>query len=119
LFFTLPTSAPTFLDDGQRARHRERPVQGHAAGRRFALSAQLSTCKVIDHDSSNQIVGRLFFFGDAHLRRILAAYAAYYNEVRTHLALAKDAPLLRPIQQFGQITVRPILGGLHHQYCRI
>jgi Integrase core domain len=58
-------------------------------------------------------------FGDAHLRRILAAYAAYNNDVRTHLALAKDAPLLRPIQQFGQITVRPILGGLHHQYCRI
>jgi len=34
---------------------------------------------VIDHDSGNQIVGRLFFFGAAHLRRILAAYAAYYR----------------------------------------
>jgi transposase InsO family protein len=58
-------------------------------------------------------------FGEGHLRRILAAYAAYYNDVRTHLALAKDASLLRPIQRFGQITVRPILGGLHQQYCRI
>jgi transposase InsO family protein len=58
-------------------------------------------------------------FGAAHLRRILAAYAAYYNDFRTHLALAKDAPLLRPIQRFGQITARPTLGGLHHEYCRI
>jgi transposase InsO family protein len=58
-------------------------------------------------------------FGAAHLRRILAAYAAYYNDFRTHLALAKDAPLLRPIQRFGQITARPTLGGLHHEYGRI
>jgi hypothetical protein len=28
-----------------------------------------------------------------HLRQILSAYAAYYNEVRTHLALDKDAPV--------------------------
>jgi hypothetical protein len=27
-----------------------------------------------------------------HLRRVLEAYAAYYNHVRPHLALAKDAP---------------------------
>jgi hypothetical protein len=53
------------------------------------------------------------------LRRILSAYAAYYNEIRTHLSLAKDAPLLRPIQRVGEIAARPILGGLHHQYCRM
>jgi len=58
-------------------------------------------------------------FGEAHLRRIFAAYAGYYNGIRPHLALAKDAPLGRPIQQFGQITALPILGGLHHEYCRM
>jgi transposase InsO family protein len=57
-------------------------------------------------------------FGEAHLRRILAAYATYYNELRTHLSLGKDAPLVRPIQQFGDVAARPILGGLHHAYCR-
>jgi transposase InsO family protein len=31
-------------------------------------------------------------FGEAHLCRVLKAYAAYYNEVRTHLSLNKDAP---------------------------
>ena len=56
--------------------------------------------------------------GEDHLRRVLEAYAAYYNHVRPHLALAKDTPLVRPVQRFGQVTARPILGGLHHQYCR-
>jgi transposase InsO family protein len=58
-------------------------------------------------------------FGEAHLRRILAVYATYYNDTRTHLALGKDAPLCRPVQRFGQVTARPILGGLHHEYGRI
>jgi transposase InsO family protein len=58
-------------------------------------------------------------FGEAHLRRILATYAAYYNECRTHLSLDKDSPCHRPIQQLGQLVARPILGGLHHHYCRI
>ena len=58
-------------------------------------------------------------FGEAHLRRILATYAAYYNEGRTHLSLHKDSPCRRPIQRLGRLVARPILGGLHHHYCRI
>jgi transposase InsO family protein len=54
-----------------------------------------------------------------HLRRILSAYARYYNEVRTHLSLDKDSPCHRAAQRFGQINALPILSGLHHQYCRI
>jgi transposase InsO family protein len=57
--------------------------------------------------------------GAAHLRRILSAYSAYYNEVRTHLALGKDAPLGRPIQAVGPVVSVPMLGGLHHQYLRM
>lgn len=53
-------------------------------------------------------------FGEAHLRRILTKYANYYNGSRTHLALGKDAPNHRPIQRRGSITIRPLLGGLHH-----
>jgi transposase InsO family protein len=56
--------------------------------------------------------------GEGHLRRILATYAAYFNELRTHLALDKDSPGCRAIQRLGQLAARPILGGLHHQYCR-
>ena len=57
--------------------------------------------------------------GEVHLRRILRAYAVYYNDFRTHLSLVKDSPDHRPIQRFGRLTNQPILGGLHHHYCRI
>jgi hypothetical protein len=30
--------------------------------------------------------------GEPHLRRTLKIYAAYYNDVRMHLSLDKDAP---------------------------
>jgi transposase InsO family protein len=55
-------------------------------------------------------------FGEAHLRRILRSYARYYNEVRTHRSLDKDAPISRPVQRTGSIKSFPILGGLHHHY---
>ena len=58
-------------------------------------------------------------FGEAHLRRILAAYAVYYNGVRTHLALGKDAPVSRPTQPIGRIVPVPFLGSLHHHYVRM
>jgi hypothetical protein len=67
------------------------------------------------HECLDQVVS----FGEAHLRRILCAYAAYYNQARTHLALLKDAPLHRAVQRSGAIVAVPILAGLHHQYVRI
>jgi len=36
--------------------------------------------------------------GERHLRHLLANYATYYNRVRSHLALDKDAPRHRPAQ---------------------
>jgi transposase InsO family protein len=61
----------------------------------------------------------LIVFSEEHLRRILAKYATYYNEVRTHVSLGKDAPCTRAIERFGRIVACPILGGLHHRYARI
>jgi len=66
-----------------------------------------------------ECLDRTLIFGEAHLRRILASYAAYYNQVRTHLALDKNAPSGRAVQRSGSIVSIPILGGLHHQYVRI
>ena len=65
-----------------------------------------------------ECLDHVVIFGEAHLRQVLKAYAAYYNNVRTHLSLGKDAPLVRPVQRFGNVAARPILGGLHHEYCR-
>jgi hypothetical protein len=66
-----------------------------------------------------ECVDHIIVLSEAHLRRILTKYAAYYNELRTHRSLNKDAPFHRAIQRLGAITSQPVLGGLHHQYCRI
>ena len=57
--------------------------------------------------------------GEGHLRRVLRSYALYYNASRTHRSLNKDAPIHRVIESVGAIASLPILGGLHHHYCRI
>jgi transposase InsO family protein len=66
-----------------------------------------------------ECVDDIIVFSEAHLRRILKSYADYYNSVRTHRSLHKDAPISRPIHQTGIIRSHPILGGLHHHYVRI
>jgi Integrase core domain len=39
--------------------------------------------------------------GEQHLRHVLKCYMEYYNVVRTHLSLGKDAPIWRDIQCAG------------------
>src|SRR3979409_1663318 len=48
-----------------------------------------------------ECLDHIVVFGEAHLRRILAAYNCYYNEVRTHLSLGKDSPCHRSVQRLG------------------
>jgi len=57
--------------------------------------------------------------GETHLRRVLKSYARYYNKVRTHRSLDKDAPFSRPVQRTGSIMSHGLLGGLHHHYLRV
>jgi transposase InsO family protein len=66
-----------------------------------------------------ECVDHIVVWGEVHLRRILRSYARYYNDIRTHRSLDKDAPSHRPVQRIGIVGSRPILGGLHHQYIRV
>jgi hypothetical protein len=61
----------------------------------------------------------MIVWSEAHLQRVLKEYTFYYNAARTHLGLQKDAPYRRPIERRGRIVTGDVLGGLHHQYCRI
>jgi len=65
-----------------------------------------------------ECLDHIIVLGEEHLRRILKNYADYYNGVRTHRALNKDAPVSRQVQRSGVINSRAILGGLHRQYVR-
>jgi transposase InsO family protein len=66
-----------------------------------------------------ECVDHVVVLGEAHLRQILQTYAGYYNKIRTHRSLDKDAPVSRPVQPTGSIKSHPILGGLHHHYVRV
>ncbi len=91
---------------------RDRPISPGSPWQNGCAERLIGTlrCECLD---------QVLIFGEAHLRRILSAYAAYYNQVRTHLALQKDAPSHRAVQRSGAIVAIPILAGLHHQYVRI
>ena len=62
----------------------------------------------------------VLIFNQRGLRRILQLYFDYYERSRTHLSLAKDAPIPRPVQlpSVGRIIELSKVGGLHHRYER-
>ncbi len=46
-------------------------------------------------------------FGERHLRHVLLSYLKYYNEVRTHLSLEKDAPVSRAVERGRKHSLSP------------
>src|SRR5260370_20136734 len=66
-----------------------------------------------------ECVYHLVVLCDAHRSRSTESYTSYYNDIRTHRSLDKDAPAFRPIQRIGNIASHAILGGLHHHYVRV
>src|SRR4030088_32364 len=55
-----------------------------------------------------ECVDHIVVLGEAHLRRVLTKYAAYYNELRTHRSLGKDASIHRAIQHVGLCVPRTL-----------
>ena len=119
------TSAPSYLvRDNDRAYGnvftsrvramgiRDRPISPGSPWQNGCAERLVGTLR-------RECFNQMLVFDEAHLRRALSAYAAYYNKARTHLALEKDAPMHRAIQRSGDIASIPILAGLHHQYVRI
>jgi transposase InsO family protein len=91
---------------------RDRPISPYSPWQNGYAERLIGTLR-------RECLDQIVIFGEKHLRRILFAYAAYYNQARTHLALQKDAPLQRVVQRSGDIAAIPVLAGLHHQYVRI
>jgi len=54
-----------------------------------------------------ECVDHIVVLGEAHLSRILRKYAAYYNELRTHRSLNKDAPIHRASSTGAASYLRP------------
>src|SRR5713226_4167725 len=67
-----------------------------------------------------ECLDHVLVLSERHLRRVLTRYFAYYHRTRSHLALEKDAPDMRPVQrsEVGAIVATPEVGGLHYRYAR-
>jgi len=119
------TSAPAYLvrDNNRAYGHvftsrvramgiRDRPISPGSPWQNGIAERLIGTLR-------RECLDQVVIFSEMHLRRILSAYAAYYNQARTHMALQKDPPLHRAVQRSGAIFAIPTLAGLHHQYVRI
>jgi hypothetical protein len=62
---------------------------------------------------------RVIALNDKLLQRLLAGFASYCLNDRTHLALEKDTPVVRVVDPkphaAAEVIARPRLGGLHHR----
>jgi putative transposase len=67
-----------------------------------------------------ECLDHLIVVDEVSLLRHLKSFLAYYHESRTHLALEKDTPAHREVQEptSGRIVAIPQVGGLHHRYER-
>ncbi len=71
-----------------------------------------------------QVTDLLFRLTEAHLRRVLRQYAAYFNRGRPHQGLGQRLPCpAQPPVAAGRagrrVVAVPVLGGLHHEYRRV
>ncbi len=67
-----------------------------------------------------ECLDHVILFGEPSLYRHVKSFVAHYHESSTHLSLAKDTPVSRPVQrpEVGRIVAIPQMGGLHHRYER-
>ncbi len=66
-----------------------------------------------------ECLDHLLIVGEAHLRHVLRAYVAYYNQARPHQGLDQRTPI-PPTEPAGEgaIRHRELLGGLLREYYR-
>ncbi len=81
----------------------------NAYAERFVLTAR------------TEVTDRMLIFGERHLRRVLAEYAAHYNGQRPHRSRQLHPPRpAHPVPDLSRrrIKRRPVLGGLINEYER-
>ena len=70
-----------------------------------------------------ECLDHVLVLGEAHLRRVLREYVAYFNTARPHQGLQQRIPdeaqgRSLQLETGGTVRAVPVLGGLHHAYVR-
>jgi transposase InsO family protein len=91
---------------------RDHPIAPHSPWQNGCVERAIGSIR-------RECLDHLVVRSEAHLRRALIKYVDHYNLTRTHLGLHKDSPHRRLVERYGRIVARDVLGGIHHQYCRV
>jgi len=79
-------------------------------------------CERLNGTLRRDCLDHIIVIGDAHAERVLKEYVSYYQG-RPHRSLRMQPPLgarwLPPVRRVPpkEVVARPVLGGLHHEYC--
>jgi transposase InsO family protein len=66
-----------------------------------------------------ECLDNLLIFNQAHLRRVMRDYIAYYNTARPHQGIDQNIPIPRLLSDArGPVRCRKVLGGILHDYYR-
>jgi transposase InsO family protein len=67
-----------------------------------------------------ECLDHVIILNEAHLRRLLNEFLAYYHDSRAHQALDCNSPNPREVEtpERGDVISLPVLGGMHHRYTR-
>jgi putative transposase len=89
----------------------------------YRAPRQNGTCERFLGSVRRACLDHVLILGEAHLRRVLREYVAYFNAARPHQGLRQRVPdpaaarSIRP-EDRGPVRAGPTLGGLHHTYRR-
>ena len=87
----------------------------------YRAPRQNAACERFLGSVRREYLDQVFVLGEAHLRRVLREYVAYFNTARPHQGLGQRVPTgpegcapgaLLP----SSVRAVPVLGGLHHAY---
>ena len=81
-----------------------------------------AVCERFLRSVRQECLDHLLILQEKQLQRVLNAYVGYFNQARPHQGIAQQIPeRLRPVpssQDAGKkVMARPVMGGLHHDYC--
>jgi putative transposase len=68
-----------------------------------------------------ECLDHVLLVSEDHFRGIVSEYVGYWGECRPHQGNSQTIPLGAAndnVVAAGDVVGRPILGGLHHDYCR-
>ena len=90
----------------------------------MAFSASTGHEDIKQYTVRRDCLDHLLVLGEAHRRRILREYVAYFNGARPHQGLQQRVPDEAAARASragsgGRVHVVPVLGGLHHDYRRV